>query len=39
MSLRDHHADHSEPREFWLALWVVPALLAMVAFSYWINVF
>jgi hypothetical protein len=35
---RDHHAVESEAGALWPALWVGAAVVAMVAFSYWLNV-
>jgi hypothetical protein len=35
---RDHGVESSEPGELWMALWVGAALVAMVAFSYWLNI-
>jgi hypothetical protein len=35
---RDYHVENSEPGELWMALWVGAALVAMVAFSYWLNI-
>ena len=38
MSMRDHHVENSEPGgDVWLSLWFGAALVAMVAFSYWLN--
>ena len=34
---RDHHAGDRDPDAIWLTLWVGAALVAMVAFSYWLN--
>ena len=35
---RDHHVLESESGALWPALWVGAAVVAMVAFSYWLNV-
>jgi len=37
MSMRDHHVEKPELDEIWLALWLGPALVVIVAFSYWLN--
>jgi hypothetical protein len=37
MAMRDHHVEKSEAGEVWLSLWLGAALVAMVAFSYWLN--
>jgi hypothetical protein len=38
MSMQRHHrARESEPGALWPALWVGAAVVAMVAFSYWLN--
>jgi hypothetical protein len=34
---RDHHVLESESGALWPALWVGAAVVAMVAFSYWLN--
>jgi hypothetical protein len=34
---RDHRVENSEPGEPWMALWFGAALVAMVAFSYWLG--
>jgi hypothetical protein len=34
---RDHRADDRDPDAIWLTLWTGGALVAMVAFSYWLN--
>jgi hypothetical protein len=38
MSMRDHHVENSEPGEALMALWLGAALVAMVVFSYWLNI-
>ena len=35
---RDHQVLEPESGTLWPALWVGVALVAMVAFSYWLNV-
>jgi hypothetical protein len=34
---RDHHVLESESGAWWPAVWVGAAVVAMVAFSYWLN--
>jgi hypothetical protein len=34
---RDHHVLESESGGLWPALWVGAAVVAMVAFSYWLS--
>ncbi len=34
---RDHRADLGDPDALWLSLWVGAALVALVAFTYWLN--
>ena len=34
---RDHHMLESESGALWPALWVGAAVIAMVAFSYWLS--
>jgi hypothetical protein len=32
-----HHTEHHEPDVLWPMLWFGVALVAIVAFSYWLN--
>ena len=34
---RDHHVSKSESGASWPELWVSAAVIAMVAFSYWLS--
>jgi hypothetical protein len=33
----DHHTEHHEPNAMLPMLWIGAALVAIVAFSYWLN--
>ena len=37
LTQRDHQVLESESGALWPALWVGAAVVAMVAFSYWLN--
>jgi hypothetical protein len=37
LTQRDHQVLESESGALWPALWVSVAVVAMVAFSYWLN--
>jgi hypothetical protein len=34
----DHHTDHNDVEALWPALWIGLAMVAMVVFSYWLNI-
>ena len=35
---RERHADRNDTEDLWPALWIGLAMVAMVVFSYWLNI-